>query len=382
VNGYLKSLEIDPFMWCAFEKLCKLNPSKVDPMKKFSELNPLVLSYNQKSKTSSKVPHDFTLSPEVNLHSNRIVSTNRPPSKFVLFNNSNNSQIPEEDNDDMEIVHNNITPNVTNVTPVIKKEHQNYLNMKKNNKPFNFSSSPSGTYEFNSLDSGDNSRLGKIRPFDINKSVNSSYAETTPKNFTGIFEDQENRNHLNMFLNKNDNAKFEDISQLLKKYGEIMKLLSTYNCDDCINLTRTLPSVHQRSGYILSILGRCYFELAKYKESERYYKECIKIEPARLEGFEYYSSCLWHLKEQYQLCTIANHALEVSQYAPETWIVVGNCYSLQKEHEIALKFFNRAIQLNNSFAYAYTLCGHEYVDNENYTQAKNCYTQAIQHDER
>ena len=88
-------------MWCAFIKICKLNPSKVDPVKKFSELNPLVLSYNHKSKTSSKAPNDFTLSPEVNLQPGRvIVSNTRPPSKFVLFNNSNHSQIPEEDNDD------------------------------------------------------------------------------------------------------------------------------------------------------------------------------------------------------------------------------------------------------------------------------------------
>jgi anaphase-promoting complex subunit 3 len=29
---------------------------------------------------------------------------------------------------------------------------------------------------------------------------------------------------------------------------------------------------------------------------------------------------------------------------PECWCVVGNCFSLQKEHETALKFFQRAIQ--------------------------------------
>lgn len=40
---------------------------------------------------------------------------------------------------------------------------------------------------------------------------------------------------------------------------------------------------------------------------------------------------------------------------------MGNCYSLQKDHETALKNFQRAVQLNPRFAYAHTLCGHEYA---------------------
>ena len=39
---------------------------------------------------------------------------------------------------------------------------------------------------------------------------------------------------------------------------------------------------------------------------------------------------------------------------------MGNCYSLQKDHETALKNFQRAVLLNSRFAYAHTLCGHEY----------------------
>jgi len=106
------------------------------------------------------------------------------------------------------------------------------------------------------------------------------------------------------------------------------------------------------------------------------------MDPARLEGFEYYSSCLWHLKDQFQLVSLSNHVLEQSHFFAETWIVVGNCYSLQKEHEIAIKFFNRAIQINPKLPYAYTLSGHEYVENESFTQAKLCYSNAISCDDR
>ena len=106
--------------------------------------------------------------------------------------------------------------------------------------------------------------------------------------------------------------------------------------------------------------------MSKYQEAEKYYKKVQIVEPYRLEGFEYYSTCLWQLKKQVDLVALSNYALEKSLFTPETWCIVGNCYSLQREHETALKFFNRAIQLNNNFAYAFTLCGHEYVANEDF----------------
>jgi Tfp pilus assembly protein PilF len=45
-------------------------------------------------------------------------------------------------------------------------------------------------------------------------------------------------------------------------------------------------------------------------------------------------------------------------------MVVGTCFSLQKEHDTALKFFRRSIQLDPHCAYAHTLAAHEHVANE------------------
>lgn len=107
-------------------------------------------------------------------------------------------------------------------------------------------------------------------------------------------------------------------------------------------------------------------EIVKYQEAEKFYSESFKLEPYRLEGLEYYSACLWQLKKQVDLCWLANNALEKNLFAPETWIAVGNCFSLNKENENALKFFNRAIQLNPNNAYAHCLSGHEFVYNEDF----------------
>ena len=51
-------------------------------------------------------------------------------------------------------------------------------------------------------------------------------------------------------------------------------------------------------------------------------------------------------------------------------LVAGNCYSLLKEHESAVNYFNYAIKLDSTMAYAYTLRGHEFVAIENFDKAK------------
>lgn len=53
-----------------------------------------------------------------------------------------------------------------------------------------------------------------------------------------------------------------------------------------------------------------------------------------------------------------------------------------QEHETALRFFQRALQLDPAFPYAYTLCGHEYFANEDFDRAKACYENAIRLDRR
>jgi hypothetical protein len=45
----------------------------------------------------------------------------------------------------------------------------------------------------------------------------------------------------------------------------------------------------------------------------------------------------------------------VDKFCPETWCVVGNCFSLQREPEIALKYFTRALQVNITPVYVLTL---------------------------
>lgn len=123
-------------------------------------------------------------------------------------------------------------------------------------------------------------------------------------------------------------------------------------------------------------------EIVKYQEAANFYEQAYRNQPHRTEGIEHYSSCLWHLKKQVQLCYLAHQSLEKSLFIPEAWIAVGNCFSLQKQHDQAINFFNRAIKLNPYNPYAYSLCGHEHVYNEDFPKAKKMFEQAINLDVR
>jgi anaphase-promoting complex subunit 3 len=57
------------------------------------------------------------------------------------------------------------------------------------------------------------------------------------------------------------------------------------------------------------------------------------------------------------------------------------CAALQ-EHENALRFFQRALQVDPTFTYAYTLAGHEYAANEDFEKGLSCYQNAVRLDPR
>jgi tetratricopeptide (TPR) repeat protein len=53
-----------------------------------------------------------------------------------------------------------------------------------------------------------------------------------------------------------------------------------------------------------------------------------------------------------------------------------------QEHETALRYFQRALQLDPTMPYAYTLAGHEYFANEDFEKGITCYRNAIRIDPR
>jgi anaphase-promoting complex subunit 3 len=73
------------------------------------------------------------------------------------------------------------------------------------------------------------------------------------------------------------------------------------------------------------------------------FEKARKLEPFRTEGMEIYSTILWQMRKEIELSFLANQLLEIDRTCAESWCALGNCFSLQKEHELAIKFFQRVI---------------------------------------
>lgn len=107
-----------------------------------------------------------------------------------------------------------------------------------------------------------------------------------------------------------------------------------------------------------------------------YFKELRDLYPYRLENLEFFSTALWHLQDDVQLSSLAQDLTRIDKLSPQAWCAAGNCFSRLKEHENAIKFFQRAVQVNPHFAYAYTLLGHEYIMIDEMEKALACFRSA------
>jgi anaphase-promoting complex subunit 3 len=88
------------------------------------------------------------------------------------------------------------------------------------------------------------------------------------------------------------------------------------------------------------------------------------VEPHRMKGLDLLSTAYWQVKKEVELAHLAQNTVDFDNKCPEAWCIVGNCFSLQKEHETALSYFKRSLQLDPLFTYSHTLSGYEYTANE------------------
>ncbi|GAB6019681.1 anaphase-promoting complex subunit cdc27 [Chamberlinius hualienensis] len=175
-------------------------------------------------------------------------------------------------------------------------------------------------------------------------------------------------------------AAAEGLMSLLRDLGSAYLLLAQYNCKQAVDAFKALPAHHINTGWVLCNLGKAYFELGRYHESVNMFSKAQQVEPHRMEGMEYFSTALWHLQKEVQLSALANELVEFDKNCPQSWCATGNCFSLQKEHDVAIKFFQRAVQVDPMFAYAYTLLGHEFILTEEMDKSMSCFRTAIRID--
>jgi anaphase-promoting complex subunit 3 len=167
------------------------------------------------------------------------------------------------------------------------------------------------------------------------------------------------------------------ILDLFMKLGSGYFALSHYQCHEALQIFNSVTSSQRETPWVLAQIGRSLYEQANYVEAAKYYARIKTMAPSRLEDMEFYSTILWHLKNEIDLAFVAHEIIDIDRNSPQAWCAVGNSFSLQRDHDQALKCFRRATQLDPKFAYAFTLQGHEHVANEEYDKAMTAYRNGI-----
>ena len=183
----------------------------------------------------------------------------------------------------------------------------------------------------------------------------------------------------------NINKDVEALHTLLDLFARIAAAhlaLTRYDCQLAILNYNALPSSQRETPYILAQIGKAYYEQASYPEAEKFFIRVKTLCPSRLEDMEVYSTVLWHMKNEVELAYLAHELIETERLSPQAWCAIGNSFSLQREHDQALKCFRRATQIDPHFAYGFTLQGHEYVANEEFDKALDSYRSAVGADGR
>mmetsp|Transcript_23768 Transcript_23768/g.35092 ORF Transcript_23768/g.35092 Transcript_23768/m.35092 type:complete len:787 (-) Transcript_23768:511-2871(-) len=181
---------------------------------------------------------------------------------------------------------------------------------------------------------------------------------------------------------ENKNEAVNTVLQLLCLLGTAQWHLGQFHSKKAIECYQQLPGNHYDTGWVMNQVGKAYFAMADYSNAIRALQVMEQIEPHRMEGLQVLSTALWQTKREVELSHLAQRVTDFDRLSPQVWCVVGNCFSLQKEHETALVFFRRSIQLDRTLPYSHTLSGHEYFANEDLEKAIACFRDAIAADER
>ncbi|CCK68666.1 anaphase promoting complex subunit CDC27 KNAG_0B02240 [Huiozyma naganishii CBS 8797] len=177
--------------------------------------------------------------------------------------------------------------------------------------------------------------------------------------------------------NSGSSSAFKD---LFYTFTKVLKRSSQFNSHNAIRIMNDQLPAHilNNMPWCQAQMGKLHYEISNYGIVAEILPELTKFPTYENEGpGNFFQLLLWHLRDKFTLFNLSDELMNSFPEAPETWCVVGNYFSLIKDHGEAIKAFEKATSLDRKFAYAYTLQGHEHAANETYDTAKIMYRKAI-----
>ncbi|GMM32958.1 anaphase promoting complex subunit [Saccharomycopsis crataegensis] len=119
------------------------------------------------------------------------------------------------------------------------------------------------------------------------------------------------------------------------------------------------------------------YQALNYPLAESLFDEILIIDPYNLDHMDTYSNILYVMENKAKLSFLAQFANSIDKFRPETCCIIANFYSLKFEHEKAIMYYKRALNLNKNCLSAWTLMGHEFVELKNSHAAIESYRRAV-----
>ncbi|PKC75688.1 TPR-like protein [Rhizophagus irregularis] len=339
---YVQCIKTNPFMWEAFENLCQMGKSTQLDIDEIFQPNAEKFT-NNRSPCSDKLYNSQVFMSKPTHNGDKITPdpTRRTrPSSMIRHAAQPLTSTPASDNREKK-------------RSRIGNEDVSLMGLDDENKCY---------------------RLGK----DVRSLVNVENEVTEALQKTTLDPD----NNYEKMEDTDWKSNRHEVLELLQKIAKGYAYLNQYECAKAIDALTNLPKSQYYTGWVQSHIGKAYFEMVDYPMAERFFQKARQLEPYRLEDMEIFSTTLWHLRKDTVLSTLAHELVEFERLSPQAWCAVGNCFSRQQEHDLALKCFQRAIQLDPKFTYAHTLSGHESMANGNFEKAQEHFRNALNTNKR
>ncbi|KAF1809638.1 anaphase-promoting complex subunit CDC23 [Eremomyces bilateralis CBS 781.70] len=139
-----------------------------------------------------------------------------------------------------------------------------------------------------------------------------------------------------------------------------------------------ISSLFPASAFLKTQRALLFYHSKDFETASQIFTTLLHTHPHRLDSLDVFSNILYVMSNRPLLSFLAHLSTATDKFRPETCCIVGNYYSMLSAHEKSVVYFRRALSLDRSFAGAWTLMGHEYVEMKNTHAAIESYRRAVE----
>ncbi|EDQ87860.1 uncharacterized protein MONBRDRAFT_26870 [Monosiga brevicollis MX1] len=173
-----------------------------------------------------------------------------------------------------------------------------------------------------------------------------------------------------------------EIPALILTHFKAEAFEDTHYHEEAIELYQALFDQFPSSINLVGALAAAHYHQRNFDQATEFFDTLLAHDPYRLDDLELYSNMLYVQERTADLSHLAQRVVTIDRFRPETCCILGNFYSIKRQHPKAIEAFQRALMLNRRYLGAWVLLGHEYVELKRTTSAIAAYRRVLEIDSR